>query len=190
MWLNSHHVPHSNQISFRVMYFRKGVDLLFLSRFAVEATGKVRSGYEGIIQFHYPVADMRSRNRSSQNTDIDSHHNTSRKDRLDWSFRDEDAPPHTQSLSKRLRKRRLSKGQLHAAIYHSQLPDYHIYPNYLHRRSNFFSSTKCYSGYGPSQFVHKQQQHLHPTSLSRHLYTRIHSMRQSGFILALRTSPD
>ena len=103
MWLNSHHVPHSNQIQFRVMYFRKEVDLLFLSHFAIEGTGTVHSGYEGIIQLRYPVADMRSRNRNSQNADIDSHHNTN-------PFRDSDAPAHIPSLSKRLRNRWLSKG--------------------------------------------------------------------------------
>ena len=89
MWLNSRHIPHSNQIQFPVMYFKKRV---CSSLWGIEGTDTVSSGYEGVFRLHYSVADMRSRNRSSHDADKDGHHNTN-------PSRDNDAPTHIPSLS-------------------------------------------------------------------------------------------
>ena len=97
--LASHSTFQSNPISCDVLQ----EEVCSFSMWGIEGTDTVSSGYEGVFRLHYSVADMRSRNRSSHNADKDSHHNTN-------PFRDNDAPAHIPSLSKRLRNRWLSKG--------------------------------------------------------------------------------
>ena len=83
----SRYIPHSSQIQFPMMYFR----LSSFSPWRCESTGIASSGYEGVIRLHHPVADMRPRNRSSQNADTDSHRDTN-------PFTHIDAPSHRPSL--------------------------------------------------------------------------------------------